>query len=245
MYMLSGRAVVTGAASGIGRATAERLRDEGADVLAVDRDAEGLGSLRGVRTLQADLAVEADRADVVEAAAGATYLVNAAALIRLKPIFDITPADIREIFTVNFEAVWHLTSGIAQSMESGSAVVNLSSVSAKLPTTLETAVYASSKAAVLSMTRSFAHALGGRGVRVNAVCPGITESPMQDTVLRGLAELRGSSFESMSAQRLSIVPLGRTQSPSECAGLIAFLLSDQAGYITGQSIVQDGGVITW
>ncbi len=133
MAELSGIAVVTGAAGGIGRATAMRLRDDGLDVIAVDRNAGGLATLQGVRALVADLASIRDRDAVVAAAAGARYLVNAAGIIRLKNIFDCTVQDIRDIYAVNVEAVWDLVSRIGRTLPTGGAIVNLSSISAKLP----------------------------------------------------------------------------------------------------------------
>jgi NAD(P)-dependent dehydrogenase (short-subunit alcohol dehydrogenase family) len=240
-------AVVTGAASGIGRATAQRLHRDGADVLAVDLNEAGLASddLAGMRTLAVDLSTEAGRDAVVEAAGAADMLVNAAGLIRLKPILDFTVQDIRDIYAVNVEAVWDLCSRIGRVMPSGGAIVNVSSVSAKLPSTQETAVYASSKTAVLSITKSFAYAFAPRGVRVNAVCPGIMDTPMQDLVIAKLAEIRGVTPEHIADVRMATVPLGRGAHPDECAGLIAFLLSDEAAYMTGQAINQTGGMVNW
>ena len=173
-------AVVTGAASGIGRACALRLQREGLRVLAVDMNEAGLAELDlpGGATLVADLASEAERDRVVAAAAGARYLVNAAGVIRLRPILESGVADMRAIYPVNVEAVWDLTSRLGRDMPAGGSIVNLSSFSAKVSTTIECAVYASSKAAVLSITRSFAHAFAPRGVRVNAVVPGIIDTPM-------------------------------------------------------------------
>lgn len=240
-------AVVTGAASGIGRATALRLSRDGADVLAVDRDEAGLASeeLAGVRTMVADLSTDAGRDAVVEAAGAADLLVNAAGLIRLKPILDFTLQDVRDIYAVNVEAVWDLCSRIGRAMPSGGAIVNVSSVSAKLPSTQETAVYASSKAAVLSITKSFAYAFAASNVRVNAVCPGIMDTPMQDLVIAKLAEIRGVEPQYIADVRMATVPLGRSAHPDECAGLIAFLLSDEAGYMTGQAVNQTGGMVNW
>jgi NAD(P)-dependent dehydrogenase (short-subunit alcohol dehydrogenase family) len=238
-------AVVTGAASGIGRATAIRLKNEGFDVLAVDRDDRGLSALpSGMRTLIADLADAADRDRVVAAGSGASALVNSAGVIRLKPILDVEVDDIRGIYAVNVEGLWDLTSRIGRTMNEG-AIVNLSSSSAKLASTLEAAVYASSKAAVLSITRSFAYAFAPSGVRVNAICPGIIDTPMQDTVLAEVAASRHSTAADASAARTATVPLGRVATAVECAEAIWFLLSPAAGYMTGQAINFTGGLVMW
>ena len=248
MAEASGRAaVVTGPASGIGFAVAERLLREGARVVAVDRQREGMQPLvdQGAEAIEADLTVDADRDRVVAAGEGAHYLVNAAGIIRLKPIWDITITDLREVYAVNVEATWDLCSRIGRTIPGGGAIVNLSSSSAKLATTVEAAVYASSKTAVLSITRSFAYALAPKNVRVNAICPGIIDTPMQDRVLEQVAAARGTTAEELSAARNKTVPLGRAASADECAGAIWFLLSDAAGYMTGQAINYSGGLVMW
>ena len=241
------RAVVTGAASGIGQAVASRLLREGASVIAADRNEEGLGPVvdAGATAFVGDLSVEADRDRLVEAGQGVDYLVNAAGIIRLKPILEFTVQDIRDIYAINVEATWDLLSRIGRTMPAGGAVVNLSSSSAKLATTTEAAVYASSKTAVLSITRSFAYAFAPQGVRVNAICPGIIDTPMQDRVLADVAAKRGLTVEELSTARNKTVPLGRAASAEECAGAIWFLLSDEAGYMTGQAINYTGGLVMW
>lgn len=241
------RAVVTGAASGIGRAVFRRLVREGVDVLAVDIDAGRLGTVvpEGCATLVADLGDPADRARVAAAAEGVDYLVNAAGIIRIKPIFDVTVEDWRDILTVNAESTFFLCQAIGPRMRPGGAIVNLSSSSAKLAQTIEVAPYAASKAAILSITRSFAYALAPRPVRVNAICPGIIETPMQDRVLDGVARIRGLPRSELSEARTRAVPLGRAATADECAGAIWFLLSDASGYMTGQAVNFTGGLVTW
>jgi NAD(P)-dependent dehydrogenase (short-subunit alcohol dehydrogenase family) len=242
---VSRRAAVTGAASGIGEAVARRLLAEGVEVVGVDRDEAGLARLaaQGARTLAVDLARPEDRARVVEAADGGDYLVNAAGIIRLQPIFETTLDDWRDIFAVNAEAVFFLCQAVGPCLRPGGAIVNLSSTSAKVSSTTEAAIYAASKAAVVSITRSFAYALASRPVRVNAVCPGITDTPMQDRVLEDVARIRGTTFDELAQARLASVPLGRTSSPDECAGLIHFLLSEESGYMTGQAVNFSGGLV--
>lgn len=240
-------AVVTGAASGIGLASAQRLQREGFDVLAVDRDPAGLAPLQasGMRVMAADLGDDAARDKVIAAGEGATALVNSAGINRLKPILELTVQDLRDVYAVNVDAVWDLTSRIGRTMPRGGAIVNLSSSSAKLSTTTEAAVYASSKAAVMSITRSFAYAFASQGVRVNSILPGIVDTPMQDKVLTEVAQARGMTLQQLSEQRNTLVPLGRASSADECAGVIWFLLSEEAGYMTGQAINFTGGLVMW
>lgn len=241
------RGVVTGAASGIGRAAVDRLAREGVSVLAVDIDAERLKAcaLAGHETMVADLADPAARDRIVATADGCDYLVNAAGVILLKPIFDITVDEWRRIQTVNAESVFFLCQKLGPRMKPGGAIVNLSSSSAKLATTVEVSAYAASKTTITSITRSFAYALASRPVRVNCICPGIVDTPMQDAVLEKVAAARGTTADELSAARTAAVPLGRAASPDECANLIWFLLSDEANYMTGQSINYTGGMVTW
>ena len=241
------RALVTGAASGIGAGAARRLLMAGADVIATDINAPGLEALAelGATPLAADLGIPDERDKVISAASGVDWLVQAAGIIRLKHIGDITLEDWRRIFQVNAEAVFFCCQGIGPTMPPGSAIVNLSSSSAKLTTTTEAASYAATKAAVLSITRSFAYALSSIPVRVNAICPGIIDTPMQDAVLEQVSALRGISPQQLSDQREASVPLGRGATTDEIAELIWFLLSDGAGYMTGQAINFDGGLVTW
>ena len=241
------KAIVTGAASGIGQAVALRLLREGIDVIAADLNEDGLAPVvaAGARPFVGNLATDADRDRLVELGRGVRHLVNAAGIIRLKPILEFTVQDIRDIYAINVEATWDLTSRIGRTMPSGGSIVNLSSSSAKLATTTEAAVYASSKAAVLSLTRSFAYAFAPSNVRVNAICPGIIDTPMQERVLEDVAAKRGMTAEALSIARNKSVPLGRSAAAEECAGAIWFLLSDDAAYMTGQAINFTGGLVTW
>jgi NAD(P)-dependent dehydrogenase (short-subunit alcohol dehydrogenase family) len=145
---------------------------------------------------------------------------------------------------VNAEAIFFLCQAIGPQLREGGAIVNLSSSSAKLAMTTEACLYAASKTTILSITRSFAYALAPR-VRVNAICPGIVDTPMQDKVLDEVAAVRGISREELEGARTGMVPLGRTSPAEECAGLIWFLLSDQSAYMTGQAINWTGGMVTW
>jgi len=236
-------AIVTGASSGICRAVAERLRDEGMRVIGVDINGEKLAQVSGIEPLVVDLSNDQGRAEVVKAGKGAHALINGAALIRLKKIREFTTQDIRDIYAVNVEAPWYLMSHLSEVMADGGSIVNLSSVSARLTVTPETAIYASSKTALLAMTRSWAHVLAPRNINVNAVLPGITDTPMQEHVLHRLSELRETPYRELEADRLNGIPMKRAAQPAEIAGLIHFLITDEAKYITGQALSQDGGSV--
>ncbi len=241
------RGIVTGAGSGIGKAIVARMRREGVEVLAVDINGKSLEHFDGdgCETLAADITDPAVREQLADRAAGANYLVNSAGVILIKPIFELTVEDWRRVQTINAEATFFLCQKIGPRLAPGSAIVNLSSSSAKLATTIELAAYAASKTTILSITRSFAYALAPQQVRVNAILPGIVDTPMQDDVLERVAPMRGLTRQELHDARTKLVPLGRGSSPEECAGLIWFLLSDEAAYMTGQAINFTGGLVTW
>jgi NAD(P)-dependent dehydrogenase (short-subunit alcohol dehydrogenase family) len=241
------RAVVTGAARGIGLAIARRLLQEGASVLAVDLDGDGLKAIaaEGAEILVANVAEPAGRDAIAAAAGEPRYLVNAAGILFVRSIWEVPLEDWRRLYAVNVEGTFFLCQALGQRMPSGGAIVNLSSSSAKLSSTIDVTPYSSSKAAVLGITRSFAYALAPRNVRVNAICPGIIDTPMQDKVLEQVAPLRGMTVEELSQARLKTVPLGRVGTPEETAALTWFLLSDDAGYMTGQAVNLTGGLVMW
>ena len=241
------RAIVTGAASGIGRAVVQRLLREGLEVIAVDIAADRLNAVTAgsCKTFAADLTDPDARARLADLAAGADYLVNAHGIIMIRPIFEVSVQDWRRVQTVNAESTFFLCQQIGPRLQPGGAIVNLSSSSAKAATTIEVAAYAASKTTILSITRSFAHALAPRPVRVNAILPGIVDTPMQDEVLGTIATMRATTPQELADARNRTVPLGRAASPDECANLVWFLLSDEAGYMTGQAINFTGGLVTW
>ncbi len=242
------RSVVTGAASGIGCATALVLLERGASVVAADRNEAGLAVAadEGAETIVCDVTDPGDRARLVEAAGpSCSHLVNAAGIIRLTALDAVSEEDWDAIMAVNAKALFFLCQAFVPRLQAGGAVVNVASSAGKTGSTHEAAAYGASKAAVLSLTRSFAHAYAGRGVRVNAVCPGLVDTPMNDAVLEGIAPLRGIGQDELQRSRIGMVPLGRLADPREVAEVIAFLLSDAASYMTGQSVNVTGGLITY
>ena len=238
------RAAVTGAAGGIGMAAVDLLLERGAAVVGCDLPSERLERLaaRGAETVGADLASVEGRAAFAEASGPCDYLVIAHGIVRPKPIADTTEADWDAILGVTAKPVYFICKAFGELIRDGGAIVTLSSVSARSAASLEQSVYCASKAAVSSITRSFAYAYARRGVRVNAVLPGIVDTQMQDDFLAAAADARGTTPAAVHEARLAAVPLGRTSPARECAETILWLLSPAAGYLTGQQIAADGGL---
>jgi NAD(P)-dependent dehydrogenase (short-subunit alcohol dehydrogenase family) len=238
------RAAVSGAAGGIGRATAELLIERGAAVVAADLDGARLEPLAalGATSVPCDLSSSAGRDAFVAASGSCDFLVLAHGIVRPKRLELSDEDDWEAIFSVNAKSVYFLCRAFGGLLLDGGAIVTLSSISARSAASLEQSIYCASKAAVSSITRTFAHAYAPRGIRVNSVLPGIVDTPMQEQFLAGAAAARGLTAEDIHAARLGGVPLGRTSPPRECAETIAWLLSPAAGYITGQQVAADGGL---
>ena len=242
------RAVVTGAASGIGKATAILLRERGSEVVAVDVNDAGLAeaAAAGAETVVCDITRADDRARLYEAAGKVDGLVNAAGIIRLVPIPAVTEEDWDAILAVNVKALFFLARDFGLRMPDGAGIVNLSSVAGKNNATTEALAYGASKAAVLAITRGLANYFGPSGVRVNAVLPGITDTPMQDKVLVEISALRGLTPDELHEQRLqSVVLRNQGCEPDAIADGIIFLLSSAARYVTGQALGVDGGLVMY
>ncbi|MCQ3803244.1 MAG: SDR family NAD(P)-dependent oxidoreductase [bacterium] len=242
---LAGRnAIVTGAASGIGKATAMRLAAEGATVFCVDRDEEGLAKVvadlgEGHLGYPADLSLASSCLQVVAAALDhwdnrIHILVNAAAILIREPTLEHSRRAWDLTFDVNLKAPFLLSRDVVASMiESGigGAIVNVASVEAVLPGRGHVA-YTASKGAITMLTRSAAFETAPYGIRVNAVSPGVIATAMN-------ADLRKDP-ESWS-EMLAGTPMGRHGEPEEIAAVIAFLASDDPSFVTGAIVTADGG----
>ena len=243
--MAGKNAIVTGAASGIGRATARRLADEGANLFCVDRDRSGLEAVAtGLDSPHASLVADLREAStcraVVEAASEhwgrrIDILVNTAAILIRQPILEHTRQAWDLTLDINLKAPFRLARDVVASMiEQGirGAIVNVSSIEAVLPLPGH-AAYTVSKGAVTMLTRSAAFETAPYGIRVNAVAPGVTATGMN-------ADLREKDPEKWR-EMLSDTPMGRHAQPEEIAAVIAFLASDDASYVTGAIVTADGG----
>lgn len=235
-------AIVTGATSGIGMATAKKLAAEGARVAAVGRKAEVLRTLESpnIRTYQADLASETATIEFAAAAVkdlgGVDILVNAAGIIGMGTVETTTLASYDAMMNINMRSVFHLTQLLLPSLiERKGNIVNLSSVTGTraFPGVL---AYCISKAAMDQFTYCTALELAPKGVRVNAVNPGVVRTGLH--LNSGMA---ADAYEAFLEKCKTTHPLGRVGTPEEVADLILFLASAKAGWVTGATIAIDGG----
>jgi glucose 1-dehydrogenase len=236
---LSGkRAVITGAAQGIGKAIAEAFVAEGAELLLVDIDAERLADTAaelGQEGIVVDVARKAEIERLFERVAecwGALdILVNNAGVTHAADLDDLTEEDFDRVFAINLKSALWATQAAARLMVPGSAIVNMSSVNAVLAIPNQIP-YALSKSAIKQLTNVTALALAPKGIRVNAIGPGSIMTEM----------LAGIMTDQAAEDRiLSRTPLGRCGEPAEVAAVAVFLACGESSYITGQTIYPDGG----
>jgi NAD(P)-dependent dehydrogenase (short-subunit alcohol dehydrogenase family) len=254
---LSGQvAIVTGAGRGIGRATALELAGMGADIVVAEMDlagaertaAEVKGLGRRVSAVKTDVTSRADLTAMVNRAAAEfgriDILVNNAGIYRAALPLDVTEEHWDAIMNVNAKAVFFATQAVLPTMiaQKRGAIVSLASMAGKVGSRTNLP-YNASKAAVISMTKSLALAHAADGIRVNCVCPGFVETDMWTMVSRDQGALLGMTAEEFTRQRASQVPLGRMERPEDVAAVIGFLASPRAGYMTGQALSVDGGLV--
>ena len=247
MNRLEGKtAIVTGGTMGIGEAIVRRFADEGARLVVVARNRERgerlVADVGGERMLfvpgdvtdpaTADAAVEA-----ADALGGVDVLVNNAAIDFTSDLLETDGDDVRRVFETNFFGAFWMLRRVAQELErrGGGSIVNVSSrlASIGVPTMV---VYSASKGALLALTRGAAIELAPRGIRVNAVAPGLTATPLYDTWIG-----EQDDPDAFAAQVAATIPQGRVGTPEEVAAAVAYLAADESAHVTGASIPIDGG----
>ena len=243
-------AIVTGAARGLGLATAHRLVNDGAHVVIADIDdplpdvaAElgeratvahcDVGDSRAVDLLVATVLQRFGRLDIMVANAG----IGGGA-----PVVEMTDEDFRRILTVNLEGAFYCCRAAARAMTPvrNGVILTVGSIFGR-DTPVGAAAYGASKAGVTALTQALARELGPHNIRVNCISPGNMATDMHWSALRGRASRDGVSFDTSVERLRSAIPLGRHGEPEDIAALVAFLVSSDAAYISGQTINVDGG----
>ena len=233
------RAAVTGAASGIGAATARRLLADGWRVACLDRNFAGARATAGANgvAIEIDVADESSSArafaEAGAALGGLDALVTAAGVIETTPFFDTTPAQFRRLFDINVIGTFLSVREAAKQMQKGARICIVASISSYTGGGyVATGAYATSKGAVLTMMKSCARALGERGIAVNAVAPGFIDTPFV------------ASAMSDPVRRQEVVKaVGKVGTAEQIAECAAWLVSAAADFVHGSTLIADGGVL--
>jgi len=253
MYGLDGQAaVVTGAGNGIGRAIAVQLAREGCRIGLFDIDGAGAqataelvraaGGTASVAIGDVARREDVDRgmAELARELGHVDIMVNNAGILQTAPFLELTDAAWRDTLGVNLDGVFYCCQAVLPAMlaRGQGAIVNIASFAGKKGL-VNHAAYSASKFAVIGLTQCMAEEMAERGVRINAVCPGI----IVDTGMREVAEAEAKAQGRPPVEvRAKAVPMRRTGSPDEIARVVAFLASGEAGYMTGQAINVTGGL---
>jgi len=237
------RAVITAAAQGIGRASAEMFVREGAHVIATDVNGDGLATLAGCDTRQLDVTETQAIAALAAAAGPVDILFNCAGIVHGGTILECTSEDWNRAFEVNVTAMFQMIRAFVPGMlERGhGSIINMSSVASSVTGVPNRFAYGASKAAVIGLTKSIAVDFVARGIRCNAICPGTVDSPSLQGRIRAQASASGAAEADVRAQFEKRQPMGRLGRPEEIAALAVYLASDESAFTTGTVAVVDGG----
>ena len=235
-------ALVTAAGQGIGRAIAEALIREGANVMACDINGQLLQDL-GCDTTVLDVTDVYQVAKFQKAHPDFDVLVNCAGFVHHGTILDCTDADLDFSFNLNVRAMVRMSQGVLPGMikRRQGSIINIASVASSIKGAPFRFIYGTTKAAVIGLTKSIAADYVTNGIRCNAICPGTVESPSLRARIAALAKQSGRSATEVEADFVGRQPMGRLGSTEEVAALAVYLASDEASFTTGQAHVIDGG----
>ncbi len=238
----SKRCLITGAAQGIGRATALAWSIEGATVMATDRNTagfEGWADGAGIATRRLDVTDQSSIDAAAAAVGGIDVLFNCAGWVAHGSVLESTPEDWQRSFAINVTSMYAMIKAFLPLMidAGGGSIINMASVASSVTGVADRCAYGASKAAVIGLTKSVAADYIGQGIRCNAICPGTIATPSLDE--------RIAAFDDpVQARRYFIArqKIGRLGTPEEIAEIATYLASDPAAYATGQTFIIDGGI---
>ncbi len=252
-------AIVTGAAQGIGRAIALRLSQDGMNLVLADLQSDAVTHLADeiragggqALALSVNILHTDDRQRMIEAALSTFHrldaLVNNAGVQRIALPLEVSEEHWDLVMNVNAKATYFCCQLALQHMlgQRSGRIVNLASIAGKMASTTYHPIYNASKAAVLAITKTLAQYSARYGVRVNAVCPGMIETPMQDVVDREVARITGQVPAEIRAERNARIPMGYMGDGTDVAAIVSFLVGPDSRYMTGQALNADGGILTY
>jgi 2-keto-3-deoxy-L-fuconate dehydrogenase len=231
-------AVITAAAQGIGRATAEAFVREGARVIATDISADGLAALQGCETRLLDVRDSAAVTALAGSLGAVDILFNCAGFVAAGTILDCDEAAWDFSFDLNVKSMYRTVRAFLPAMIAAGrgSIVNMSSVASSITAAPGRFAYGATKAAVIGLTKSVAADYVAQGIRCNAICPGTVQSPSLEARLAATGD-----YDTALAAFKARQPMGRLGTPGEIAELAVYLASDEAAFTTGQIHVIDGG----
>jgi 2-keto-3-deoxy-L-fuconate dehydrogenase len=231
-------ALITGAAAGIGRATAELFAAEGAKVIATDRDLKGLDGLPTDKR-QLDVTDSAAIAALAKDVGRLDVLFNCAGFVENGSILDNDDAQWEKSFSINVYAMARMIKAFLPAMieGGGGSIINVASVAGSIKGIPNRCIYGASKAAVIGLTKSVAADFVTKGIRCNTVCPGTVDSPSLQQRLR-----ESGDYDAARKVFTGRQPMGRLGTAEEIASIVLWLASDDAKFATGQNFIVDGGI---